>query len=83
MTQGLTEDLIGRAREAGLVPKVASTPEDRAAIVMIPSDDPAVAVARLASERVVADARPGHVRLSPFFYNLTDDNVQAIEVLTG
>jgi hypothetical protein len=50
---------------------------------MIPSDDPAVAVARLANERVVADARPGHVRLSPFFYNVTDDNVQAIQVLTG
>jgi selenocysteine lyase/cysteine desulfurase len=83
VTQGLTEDLIGRARDAGLAPKVASTAEDRAAIVMIPSDDPAVAVARLASELVVADARPGHVRLSPFFYNVTDDNVQAIEVLTG
>ena len=83
VTQALTEDLIGRAREAGLTPKVASTPEDRAAIVMIPSDDAAAAVSRLASERVVADARPGHVRLSPFFYNVTDDHVQAIEVLTG
>ena len=83
VTQMLTEDLIGRAREAGLAPKVAPAAEDRAAIVMIPSDDPAAAVARLARERVVADARPGHVRLSPFFYNVTDDNVQAIENLSA
>lgn len=83
VTRALTEDLIARAEEAGLVPKVASDPDDRAAIVMIPSQEPAAAVARLASEQVVADARPGHVRLSPFFYNLTDDNVQAIEILSA
>jgi kynureninase len=82
VSQALTEDLIARAGEAGLAPKVASAPEDRAAIVMIPSEDPAAAVARLAREQVVADARPGHVRLSPFFYNVTDDNVQAIEILS-
>jgi kynureninase len=83
VSRALTEDLIARAGEAGLVPKVASAPDDRAAIVMIPSEDPAAAVARLARERVVADARPGHVRLSPFFYNVTDDNVQAIEILSA
>ncbi|UCF40136.1 MAG: aminotransferase class V-fold PLP-dependent enzyme [Gemmatimonadota bacterium] len=83
VTRALTEDLIARALEAGLAPKVASAPDDRTAIVMIPSGDPAAAVARLARERVVADARPGHVRLSPYFYNLTDDNVQAIEILSA
>ena len=31
---------------------------------------------------IVADARPGHVRLSPFFYNLVEDNAAAIETLT-
>ncbi len=30
---------------------------------------------------VVADERPGHVRLSSFFYNVTDDHVAAIEIL--
>ncbi|NIM52525.1 MAG: aminotransferase class V-fold PLP-dependent enzyme, partial [Gemmatimonadales bacterium] len=81
VTQALTDDLVARAQDAGLAPKVAPAPEERAAIVMIPSSDPAAAVAGLASEGVVADARPGHVRLSPFFYNLTDDHVQAIEAL--
>ncbi|KPJ90491.1 MAG: hypothetical protein AMS18_10750 [Gemmatimonas sp. SG8_17] len=77
----LTEDLVQRARDAGLRPKVADIPEDRAAIVMIPSDDPHKQVARLAAGGIVADARPGHVRISPFFYNLKEDNVAAIQTL--
>ena len=31
--------------------------------------------------RIIADARPGHVRLSPFFYNVREDHVAAIEQL--
>jgi kynureninase len=77
----LTNDLIERAQRAGLRPKTASRPEDRAAIVMLPSDDPHGQVRQLADSGIIADARPGHVRLSPFFYNLKEDNVAAIEVL--
>jgi hypothetical protein len=29
----------------------------------------------------IADARPGHVRLSPFFYNVQDDHVAALDQL--
>ncbi|NIM48860.1 MAG: aminotransferase class V-fold PLP-dependent enzyme [Gemmatimonadales bacterium] len=77
----LTEDLITRALGAGLHPKVAADPSQRSAIVMIPDDNPAGSVRRLADASIVADARPGHVRLSPFFYNLSDDHAAAIEVL--
>ncbi len=63
------------------VEKVAANPDERAAIVMIPHDDPTSQVKRLAEAGVIADARPGHVRLSPFFYNVKEDNVAAIEVL--
>ncbi len=77
----LTEDLIERARDAGLAPKVAADPRERSAIVMIPRQDPTAAVRQLAEARVVADARPGHVRLSPFFYNVADDHAAAIEIL--
>ncbi len=77
----LTNDLVERADRAGLKPKSASRPEDRAAIVMVPSEDPHGQVKRLADSGIIADARPGHVRLSPFFYNLKEDNVAAIEVL--
>lgn len=79
----LTEDLLHRARDADLRPKMAARPVERAAIVMIPHADPAAAVQRLAAAGVIADARPGHVRLSPFFYNVPEDHAAAIEVLAG
>src|SRR6266700_556677 len=81
VTAGLTEDLIERARERGFRPKVAPRAADRSAIVMLPAADPAAGVRHLAAARIVADARPGHVRLSPFFYNVQDDHVAALEQL--
>jgi selenocysteine lyase/cysteine desulfurase len=80
-TAALTEDLIGRARDRGFRPKVAPTPDTRSAIVMLPSDDPHADVARLAARGVITDARPGHVRISPYFYNVVEDHVAALEVL--
>src|SRR5438128_206848 len=81
VTAGLTEDLIERARERGFRPKVAPRAADRSAIVMLPAADPAAGVRHLAAAGIVADARPGHVRLSPFFYNVQDDHVAALEQL--
>ncbi len=81
VTAALTEDLIARARDLGLRPKVASRAEDRSAIVMLPAPDPAAGVRHLAAAKIIADARPGHVRLSPFFYNVQDDHVSALERL--
>src|SRR5204862_2544517 len=81
VTSALTEDLVARAREQGLRPKVAPRAEDRSAIVMLPAADPAAGVRHLAAGRIIADARPGHVRLSPFFYNVQDDHVSALERL--
>jgi selenocysteine lyase/cysteine desulfurase len=83
VTQMLTEDLIARAHAADYQPRVATDPAQRSAIVTLPHADPHAAVRRLADARIVADARPGHVRLSPFFYNLVDDNVAAIDTLAG
>lgn len=82
LTMALAEDLIEVARAAGLRPKVAASPEDRTAIVMLPSADPPGAVRRLADAGIVADHRPGHVRVSPYFYNVPDDHRAAIERLT-
>jgi selenocysteine lyase/cysteine desulfurase len=81
VTAALTEDLVARARGAGFAPKVAADAAARSAIVMLPMPDPAAAVRHLAEGGVVADARPGHVRLSPFFYNVQDDHVTALERL--
>lgn len=82
LVRELTTDLVELASERGLRPKVAPDPQDRSAIVMIPMSDPAAQVSRLAAAGIVADARPGHVRLSPFFYNLQDDHAAAIELLS-
>src|SRR3989442_1689416 len=81
VTAALTEDLIARARDHGLAAKVAARPEQRSAIVMLPAANPAAGGRRPPDAGIVADARPGHVRLSPFFYNLQDDHVRALERL--
>lgn len=80
-TMALAEDLIELARAAGLEPKVAAEPAERTAIVMLPSSDPHRDVRRLAEAGIVTDARPGHVRISPYFYNVEDDHRAAIERL--
>ena len=73
-TMALTEDLIAGALAAGLKPRMAPDAADRTAIVMLPSDDPHADVRRLAAAGIIVDARPGHVRVSPYFYNLMDDH---------
>ena len=82
-TMALAEDLIEEARAAGLRPKVAPSADERTAIVMLPNDDPPAAVRRLADAGIVTDSRPGHVRISPYFYNVPDDHRAAIERLTS
>ncbi len=80
-TVELTADLIGCALDHGLAPRVAPAPADRSAIVMLPSADPARDVRRLAEAGFIVDARPGHVRISPYFYNLPGEHRACIEVL--
>jgi len=81
VTAALVEDLIAGARARGFQPKVAARAEERSAIVMLPAVDPTGAVRHLGAGGIIADARPGHVRLSPFFYNVQDDHVSALERL--
>lgn len=82
VTMALVDDLIARAQSLGLAPRVAPR-GTRSAIVMIPSPDPAASVRALAQDGIVADSRPGHVRLSPFFYNVQDDHARALERLAA
>ena len=80
-TSALAEDLIAEARSRGLAPKVAALANDRSAIVMIPRTDPGADVARLAEAGFIVDKRPGHVRISPYFYNVAEDHRALLEVL--
>lgn len=68
--QYLAELLIERARAAGFRIRCAPTREERSAIVMLALDDPKGAVQHLAERGIIVDHRPGHVRVSPHFYNL-------------
>ncbi|MBF6613187.1 MAG: aminotransferase class V-fold PLP-dependent enzyme [Chloroflexi bacterium] len=77
----LTEDLISRAQEAGLKPRVAPTPEQRTPIVLLNFDEPRPIVAALAEKRIIVDSRPGAVRVSPYFYNSIEENEALIEAL--
>jgi selenocysteine lyase/cysteine desulfurase len=80
-TAQLTDDLIAVAAAHGLRPRVAVDPAVRSGIVMLPRQDPQADVRRLAAEGFIVDARPGHVRVSPYFYNIPDDHRQLVEHL--
>ena len=82
VTHALSEDLVALALERGLVPRVAPKAEERTAIVNLPYDDPHAAVARLTVAGFITDARPGRVRVSPYFYNTYDDHRALVEFLT-
>ena len=77
----LAEDLIGRLRDEGFDLQVAPEPERRSAIVLARHPEPEAAVAHMAEDGVVVDARPGLVRFSPHFYNTVEDNARAVESL--
>jgi selenocysteine lyase/cysteine desulfurase len=81
VTHALSEDLIALARDRGLRPKVAGQEAERSAIVMLPREDPDADVRRLAEAGFIVDARPGHVRVSPYFYNLPEDHRAFLEHL--
>lgn len=80
-TSALTEDLVAEASARGLRPKVAPTAAERSGIVMLPRTDPGADVARLAAAGFIVDSRPGHLRVSPYFYNVADDHRALLEVL--
>ena len=78
----LTEHLVERAQESGFQLTIAPDPADRSAIVMIQYEDPPGAVGYLAQRGIIVDHRPGHVRVSPHFYNTIDEIDQCIDTLT-
>ena len=64
----LTGVLVERLQDAGFTLTIAG-PESRSGIVMVRHDDPAGVVRALEAAGFVVDHRPGHVRVSPHFYN--------------
>lgn len=71
--QHLAELTIDLARSEGFTIRGAKSRDQRSAIVMIAMEDPAGAVLHLADRGIIVDHRPGHVRVSPHFYNLESE----------
>jgi selenocysteine lyase/cysteine desulfurase len=80
--RSLTGHLVGRCHETGLSLRLPE-PERRSAIVMVRHRDPAGAVAHLARQGIIVDHRPGHVRVSPHFYNTEEELDRCVEALAG
>ena len=74
---------IGLAGDAGFRMRMAPDPDARSAIVMIGADDPKAAVAQFDRAGIITDARPGHVRVSPHFYNTEAEIDAVVDELTG
>jgi kynureninase len=77
----LTEYLIRRLSNAGFSLRMAPTAAQRSALLMIRHDDAAGAVRRLAEHDIIVDSRPGHVRVSPHFYNTDAELDHFVDVL--
>jgi len=78
LTQRLVEGLTSRA---GLELRIAPEGPQRTAIVMVRHPRPAETVASLAQEGIIVDHRPGHVRVSPHFYNTEAEVDKIVEAL--
>ncbi len=79
----LTERLIEGVRAHGFRVRCAPRADQRSAIVMIAHDAPARAVEALAAKGIIVDWRPGHVRVSPHFYNTEAEIDAVIETLAA
>jgi len=77
----LVSAVVDEARRLRLRPRTPAHTEELAGIVTIPRDDPQAVVAALSQRGIIVDARPGLVRLSPYFYNTPEECVGVVAVI--
>ncbi len=80
-TRYLTNDLIARAREHGWTVRAPQEPERRSSIVMLELERPEEIVSELVARNIIVDARPGLLRISPYFYNTVEENAIVIDAI--
>ncbi len=79
---GLSEDLIARAREAGLRLRIAPQPQQRSGIVMLEIGAQAGEVVKaLETCGIIVDRRGDYVRVSPHFFNTAEENEKLISAM--
>ncbi len=81
--RALTNRLVEALSAAGFALTMADDPAHRTALVMVRHPRPAETVAALAGKGIIVDHRPGHVRVSPHFYNTEAEIDRFVEVLAG
>lgn len=79
----LTEALASGLIDAGFRLTMAADPEKRAGIVMLQCQDAKAWVVELARQAIIVDARPGHLRIAPHFYNNMEDIDRVLKALRG
>ena len=77
----LSQRLVDGARAQGWTVRCPTVARERTTIVTLEHPDPHVAVDALRAKRVITDYRPGLVRLSPHYFNTTDEIDQTLELL--
>ena len=80
-TRYLTNDLIARAREHGWTVRAPQDPERRSSIVMLELEQPEEIVKALVTRNIITDSRPGLLRISPYFYNTSEENAIVIDAI--
>ena len=80
-TRYLTNDLIARAREHGWKVRAPQEPERRSSIVMLELEHPEEIVKALVDRGIITDSRPGLLRISPYFYNTSEENAIVIDAV--
>lgn len=79
-----TKYFMKKLDEIGLKPLLANQPDERlSGIVSIKSDDAQKLFETLTSEKIFTAVREGVLRISPHFYNSTEDIDRVIEVLSN
>jgi kynureninase len=77
----LTARLVEGLRAQGFHLRTPSEPERRSAIVMAAHSHPDEAVKGLSERGIIVDHRPGHIRISPHFFNTEEEVDEVVEAL--
>ncbi len=77
----LSQRLVEGARAQGWTVRCPTDAKERTTIVTLEHPDPHVVVDALRAQKVITDYRPGLVRLSPHYFNTTEEIDRALELL--
>ena len=72
-TLSLINELTEQLNRAGFSIRSPEKPENKAAIVMVRHDNPGKVVKALRENNIIVDYRNEYVRISPYFYNTSED----------